>query len=180
MPSYLSRSQAARAAKRNHNWVGFLTFFDQKMQVWYNREVQLPIPDAALALEKFDFIHHVEWTSGYHHKNMTGEDLEDQDELVLCLVVNCRREEIKDDEIPKGFVIQPLTRDLWQDLSEATRGNGLRAKSEIESPVKVVWRIADEMKGQDRKAVIAACIEAGVNKSTANTQYYKWSKAQEG
>ena len=55
---------------------------------------------------------------------------------------------------------------------------GLRAKSDIESPVKVVWRIADEMKGADRKAVIAACEAAGVNKSTASTQFYKWQKAQ--
>lgn len=178
--SYMSRSQAARAAKKNHNWVGFMTYFDRTVQVWYNREVQLPIPDAVLTLEKLDFVHHIEWTTGYHHKNMTGEDITKPEELSLCVVVNCRRDEIKSEEIPNGFLIQPLTRDLWQDVSETTHGNGLRAKSEIESPVKVVWRIADEMKGQDRKAVIAACIEAGVNKSTANTQYYKWSKAQEG
>ena len=39
-----------------------------------------------------------------------------------------------------------------------------------------VWEIADEL--QDRAAVIKACTDEGINKSTATTQYGKWKKAQ--
>ncbi len=162
--SYLSRSSAANAAIRK-GWKSYTTYFDKKMQVWYNREVNLNNP--AIEWEKHDFVHHVEFS------------LVEGGKLKPTLVVNCRREEITE-EIPVEFGIEPLTRDLWNDIadSEISKGLGIRAKSEIESPVKVVWRIADEMKGQDRKAVIAACIEAGVNKATASTQFYKWQKAQ--
>lgn len=159
--SYMSRSSAAKAAAKK--WKYFTTYFDKQMQAWYNREVTLPLPEKAEAFAKYDFVHHVEWT------------LTTEGKLIPCLVVSCRRNEITE-EIPAEFDVQPLTRDLWWDVTETTKGNGMRAKSEIESPVKVVWRIAEEMKGQPRAAVIAACVEAGVNKSTAATQYYKWSK----
>lgn len=160
--SYLSRSMAANAAMRK-GWKSYTTYFDRQVQVWYNKEVNLDNP--AKEWEKHDFVHHVEF------------QIVDS-KLKPTLVVNCRREEITED-IPAEFGIEPLTRDLWNDIpdSEVAKAMGIRAKSDIESPVKVVWRLADEMKGQDRKAVIAACIEAGVNKATASTQFYKWQKA---
>ncbi len=161
MSSYLTRSLAARFAMKQ-GWKSFTTYYDNKVGAWYVREVALDNP-AELWAER-DFVHHVEFA------------LVDS-KLVPCLVVNVRRDEITED-VPEAWVIEPLTRDLWHDVTEATRGAGTRAKSEIESPVKVVWRLADEMKGADRKAVIEACVAAGVNKSTAATQYYKWAKAQ--
>lgn len=44
-----------------------------------------------------------------------------------------------------------------------------------------VWAIADEVTGDgavDRGAIIDACVKAGINKSTAATQYSKWKKAR--
>jgi len=43
-----------------------------------------------------------------------------------------------------------------------------------------VWAIADELatSRSDRGAVIAKCIEEGINKSTAATQWSKWAKAK--
>jgi len=43
-----------------------------------------------------------------------------------------------------------------------------------------VWQIADSMPGADRKAIIAACIAAGINEATAGTQFSKWRKARGG
>lgn len=45
-----------------------------------------------------------------------------------------------------------------------------------------VWAIADEVTGDgpiDRTKVIEACVAAGINKSTAGTQYSKWKKSRE-
>jgi hypothetical protein len=39
--------------------------------------------------------------------------------------------------------------------------------------------MCDTMKGEPRAKVIAACVEKGVNKNTASTQYYRWQKKQE-
>lgn len=50
-------------------------------------------------------------------------------------------------------------------------------KSDIESPCKLVWDMADEMKGQRRKDIIAACVEKGVAYNTARTQYQLWFTA---
>jgi hypothetical protein len=40
-----------------------------------------------------------------------------------------------------------------------------------------VWEIANSLPGADRKAIMAACISAGINPATAGTQYSKWRKA---
>jgi len=37
-----------------------------------------------------------------------------------------------------------------------------------------VWEIADELK--ERDAVVAKCIEEGINKSTTQTQFARWRK----
>lgn len=51
-----------------------------------------------------------------------------------------------------------------------------RERSSVESPVQLVHRICNEMKGKPRDEIIARCIELGVNKSTAKTQFYAWRK----
>lgn len=128
-----------------------------------------------------DFVHHVEsdWNDQGRSPGYTG-----------VLVVSCTLDEITAAERAEikalGFRIEPLTPELFgkggegstQAKSPSTSTTGQRAKSDAESPVKVVWRIADEMKGQDRKVIVEACVAAGVNKSTAMTQFYKWQKAQ--
>lgn len=50
-------------------------------------------------------------------------------------------------------------------------------KSTVESPTKLVWRIADSMKGARRKDIIAACEAAGVAYYTARTQYQHYTTA---
>lgn len=125
-----------------------------------------------------DFVSHVEtkWVDGVR----TG-----------VVVVRITKEEVNDlgddEKIPAEFQVEPINAELWgQDPTKHSptrpRRDGAvsahRAKSDVESPVKVVWRIAGEMQGKPRAEIIAACVEAGVNNSTANTQYYKYCKAQ--
>lgn len=54
-------------------------------------------------------------------------------------------------------------------------------RSEIESPTKYVWEVADEMKAENpkvtRKEVIAECERRGVAHWTARTQYQAWLTA---
>lgn len=49
--------------------------------------------------------------------------------------------------------------------------------STCENPTRLVWVIADEMKGARRKDVIAACVDKGVAYNTARTQYQLWFTA---
>ena len=39
-----------------------------------------------------------------------------------------------------------------------------------------VWTIADKNFRKDRKAIIAACVAAGINPATASTQYGYWRR----
>lgn len=69
--------------------------------------------------------------------------------------------------------------DLDDYLSQAPNDAGPRAdwdRSTVESPVKVVHRICDEMKGAERDAIVARCVELGVNENTAKTQFYAWRR----
>jgi hypothetical protein len=50
-----------------------------------------------------------------------------------------------------------------------------KLKSTIQSPVKVVWEIAEQMKSAARKDVVAECMKRGVNVHTARTQFQRWS-----
>ncbi len=50
-------------------------------------------------------------------------------------------------------------------------------RSSLEKPTKKVWHIADKMKGQPRKDVIAECRRQGIAFGTARTQYQEWKKA---
>lgn len=110
----------------------------------------------------------------------------------IVLIVSCRMDEIEQADLDfiakKGWRIDPLTPELFasdrgispRDMRSnvSSRPQGQRAKSEAESPVKIVWATADAMADAPRAEVIAACIEKGVNKATAQTQYYKWAKAK--
>ena len=53
-----------------------------------------------------------------------------------------------------------------------------REPSTAGSPTKKVWEIADSMPNAPRSEVIAKCMEAGINKNTAGTQYSHWKRAR--
>lgn len=160
--SYLNRTSAVAAASAR--WSNFTTYFDLKMSLWYAREIDLALPTGDLEWDHAECVHHVEWAllEGGH--------------LAPCVVVTCSLADIPGD-VPQGWVVQPLEPALWRD---ANAPSPVRPRSTVESPVKVVWRVAGEMIGAARKDVIAACIALGVDKSTASTQFYKWGKAQQG
>jgi hypothetical protein len=179
MTYYLTRRMAALAAIRA-GLRNFQTRIDPiNRPGWKFESMSGESPAKEWAKGK-DFVHHVEsdWIDQGRSPGYMG-----------VLVVSCMLDEITPAEQAEikalGFRIEPLTPDLFGGKDETsprarTTGSttGQRAKSDAESPVKVVWRIADEMKGQDRKAIVEACVTAGVNKSTAMTQFYKWQKAQ--
>lgn len=173
---FLTRSQAARAAQKVSLLPGaFRTYSipDRVGRVWKYGTTQKNTPA-------------VDWAKGKDYVSWVETDFIDEGRspgLRGVLVVTCRIDEIPSQDqteaLALGYSFSPITPELF-NLSSATERPiaGARAKSEAESPVKTVWRIADEMKGADRKAVIAACIAAGVNKATASTQVYRWQKAQ--
>ena len=53
-----------------------------------------------------------------------------------------------------------------------------KSKSTIQSPVKVVWAVCEEMKSSARKDVVAECMRRGVNVHTAKTQFQRWSASK--
>lgn len=55
-----------------------------------------------------------------------------------------------------------------------------REPSTAGSPTKKVWEIADSMPDASRADVVAKCLEAGINKNTAGTQYSHWKRARSG
>jgi hypothetical protein len=105
-------------------------------------------------------------------------------EKLGVVVITCRIEELPDDFCMAAVVVEPITPELWEDPNapqpkprRASTG-GERARSDVENPTKLVWQLADEMKGATRAEVVAACVERGVHKSTASTQYYRWKQAR--
>lgn len=74
--------------------------------------------------------------------------------------------------------VLPATKEQYLADRSGNEDGKPRERSEVESPVKLVHRLCNEMEGAERKDVIAACVEAGVNPSTAKTQYYHWKKTQ--
>lgn len=50
-------------------------------------------------------------------------------------------------------------------------------KSTAERPTKLVWDIAESMKGARRKEVIEECVKQGIAFNTARTQYQQWFTA---
>lgn len=173
--TFATRPQVSRQARRR----GIEHF--QSIRIpnvgWRLVDMSAPSPtfaDAFAYAKSVDFVSHVE---------VMHIDGGKQPGLRSVLVVTCRKDELPED-VP--FDVEPVTPSLWADgasdnfehRSRSSTSAGPRAKSDVESPTKLVWRIADEMVGKDRKEVIDACVAAGVNKSTAQTQYYKWSKAR--
>ena len=188
MPSFIFRSQAiARAKKeglRNYRTRphpqdrGMWTFNTEQLESHAWPWVE------SLPADKRDFIASVE----------TGWEKDGTRYGVV--VVTVAREELDEllkelPAVPDNVRFEPLSRELFEtpeqrakseaSLNSGRKGGGsfTRAKSDAESPVKIVWATAEEMRGQDRKAIIEACVAKGVNKSTAQTQFYKWSKANE-
>lgn len=111
----------------------------------------------------------------------------------LVFVVTCFRDEIPADEMMDGVDVMPITESLWGDDKEAFSHRARapkpsgepRAKSDVESPTKLVWKIADEfgkaamlLTKEDRAVIVSRCVEQGVNESTAKTQVYRWAKAR--
>lgn len=106
---------------------------------------------------------------------------------LVVFIVTCRQEELPEVEggaFPgDNYLVEPVTPELWEDPNKPqpkarSSSTGERARSDVESPTKLVWQIADEMVGAERAAVVAACVERGVHKSTASTQYYRWKQAR--
>jgi hypothetical protein len=52
------------------------------------------------------------------------------------------------------------------------------SKPRKDGPVQQAWAIFEDMFGEPRKAMIDACVAAGINKATASTQHQKWSVKQ--
>lgn len=170
-PFYVTRSQAAKAAQRaGHPSFRTIRF---PSHGWKYEVFNGKCDEAHAYAKTVDFVHHVEVdhidegrAPGYRG----------------VLIVTCLPEELPAD-LP--FAVEPITPELFADKAIrdslgkglTTGATGVRAKSDIESPTKVVWRIADEMKGEPKSAIVARCVEAGVNESTASTQFYKWRKA---
>lgn len=166
MTYYLTRSQAGRAGKRL-GMAGFQTFHQSGFG-WKLVEMSARSPAADwFEAEKPDF---VAWVETHHI------DGGRQPGYRGVLVVTCFKHELPKD-IPAEFGIEPITPELWSTRSSTEKAEG-RAKSEVASPTKLVWTIADSMPGASRKDVIAACVAQGINASTAGTQYYKWSKSK--
>ena len=158
--SYLTRAAAARTALKTLG-TPFMTYWDAHVQAWYVKPIDMPLPIETVEWATRLNVHHFEWA-------LVNSN------LVPCMVVTCRAEDVGD--VPEGWVVHPLDAALWRDPNALARP--ARAKSAIESPVAVVWRVAGEMIGAARKDVIAACVALGVNPSTAATQYHKWGKAR--
>jgi hypothetical protein len=67
-----------------------------------------------------------------------------------------------------------------EQLRTQSLGNGSnRERSTVESPVKLVHRLCNELKG-NREKVIEAAVAQGVNLNTAKTQFYRWRKENVG
>lgn len=181
---FATRSQAAHKAKRE----SIKSFWTPRIGNEGYRLVRMndhPGIDAAIAYaEGCDWISHVE-TKHIDEGRTPG--------LKLVFIVTCFKDEIPTDELMEGVELEPLTESLWGDDKEAfehrsrpsSTSSTPRAKSEVESPTKLVWKIADEsgiaaltMSKEQRGELIERCVEAGINKSTAQTQLYRWAKAR--
>lgn len=167
---FVYRSQAADYAKKQ-DWSSFRTKQDEHGMwfAWYERGES---PAQAFGDANKDFVAWVEtaWDS-------TGE----KPIKLGVLVVSCRKDELP--AIPDGLIVEPQTPSLWSKGDDNTptpkprnASTGERAKSDVESPTKLVWQIVDSMPGATRKDIIAACVAKGVHPSTASTQYSKWNR----
>ena len=82
----------------------------------------------------------------------------------------------------------PSNRKPFPKLPEApaSAGEGAKRGAPSKGATAKVWQIADELHNSesgplvrsDRPRVIAACVEQGINKATASTQWSRWAKAR--
>lgn len=192
MASYVFRKTAAEAAK-DAGYKAFRTALDPINRTWKFKYE--PGEDALAAWAKG-----LEWVA-WTEVGWAGE--EGRRTRVGVAIVSITKPELADVlkelhpdlQPPPGTIFEPQTPSLWDAAPKApvvaregrTRAKRdgddpapARARSDVESPVKTVWRIADEHKAAgtfETKAVVAACVAAGVNKATASTQVYRWKKA---
>lgn len=54
----------------------------------------------------------------------------------------------------------------------------LRVKSEVASPVQLVWDLCFNHPTMARRDIVTMAIEAGVSPNTARTQYQRWREAK--
>jgi len=178
-----TRSQAAAAAKKVCAPGEVFYTFDihgpnsPTGRVWKYATHRREIEGLADWAKGKDYVHHVESKS---------EDGFRSDGNYGVLVITCLMDEIpqaeRDDAKARGFLFEPITPSLFKpdapDKPARASSGEPRAKSEVESPTKLVWEIADSMPGASRNDVVEACVKRGVNKSTAGTQFYRWQKAR--
>ena len=172
---FVYRSQAADYAKKQE-WSSFRTKQDEH-GMWFAHYERGESP--AVKWLGVDFVHHVE--TDWDRSGPTPVK-------VGVLVINVTKPEIDaatwDAINRENLLVEPITPSLWskgEDKPEPKARNastGARAKSDVESPTKLVWTIADSMPGASRKDIIAACVAKGVHPSTASTQYSKWNRAK--
>ena len=72
--------------------------------------------------------------------------------------------------------VEPVETQEYLTQAAGSPDKDTRERSTVEKPVKLVHRLCDEMEGASRNEIIAACMEQGVNRNTALTQYYAWRR----
>ncbi len=77
-----------------------------------------------------------------------------------------------------GTQVELCDPELYNQQGYGAKGTGgrVRNRSEVKKPVEIVWAMCRSMPGATRDQIVDACINEGVNISTARTQYYKWRK----
>lgn len=75
------------------------------------------------------------------------------------------------------FLETPEGRIMVREKGSALYDASLRVKSEVDSPVKLVWDLCFNHPNAKRRDIVAMAIEAGVSLNTARTQYQYWRKA---
>lgn len=179
---FLSRSQAAVAAQRvTAPGEGFYTFdmpganSTPGGRIWKYLTHRHTSPEAEAWAKSRDYVNHVECApvDGFRTSAVTP-----------VLVITCTLEEVPEADQAEvktlGFRFEPITPSLFKpERDEVEKEPGApRERSAVESPTKLVWEIADSMPGAAREQVIAACVERGVHKATASTQFYRWQKSK--
>lgn len=72
--------------------------------------------------------------------------------------------------------VEPVELDHYNQQVLGTNKKSNKNHSMAEKPVELVHRLCDEMEGATRKEIVESCVAQGVNKNTAQTQYYAWRK----
>ena len=166
---YLYRSEAVLAA-RMKNIKAFRTSKGPGGKWLLHPEDMDPVLEYAIlfAEQNRSFVHHAEYAGN-------GKAI---------LVVTCLLEEITE-AIPNMFTVQPLVAEAWekQGPKVATgEPREQRAPTEPRKPgaVKTVWDTCSANPTLSRKELVALCVTAGVNPSTASVQVSAWSKVHGG